>query len=103
MRGAGARCSGADGQISIEDLALVEPWSLGLGRGSMQMDCSSGWHLFGQLNQPGQHQLELDADLSARRAKVDFKLQNDAALTPILRALQWLGPTERVGQRKVGW
>lgn len=103
MQGAGARCSGANGQMSTEDLALVEPWSLGLGRGSLKMDCSSGWHLLGQLNQPGQHQLELDADLSARRAKVHFQLQADAALTPILRALQWLGPTERTGQRKVGW
>ncbi|MFK3684779.1 hypothetical protein [Pseudomonas sp. NPDC088890] len=103
MQGEGARCSRAEGRIATEDLALVEPWSLGLGRGSMQMDCSSGWHLHGQLNQPGQHQLELDADLSARRAKVDFQLQTDAALTPILRALQWLGPTERTGQRKVGW
>jgi len=84
-------------------LALSEPWSLGLGQGWVEMDCRDGWRLHGQLAQQGQHRLMVDADLLGRRAQVAFELQPDAALTPLLRGAQWLGPQAVSGQRDVLW
>lgn len=103
MQGAGSECQASEGRLTVADLALSEPWSLGLGQGWLEMDCRSGWHLRGQLAQPGQHQLSVDADLPGGRAQVLFELQPEAALTPLLRGAQWLGPQALVGQRDLRW
>jgi general secretion pathway protein N len=87
----------------VSDLALSQPWSLGLGQGWLEMDCRSGWRLRGQLAQQGQHQLAVDADLPGRRAQLVFELQPEAALTPLLRGAQWLGPQALAGQRDLRW
>ncbi|GLO41445.1 MULTISPECIES: general secretion pathway protein GspN [Pseudomonas] len=103
MQGAGRQCRASEGRMTVTDLALSEPWSLGLGQGWLEMDCRSGWHLRGQLVQQGQHELAVDADLPARRAQVMVKLQPEAALTPLLRGVQWLGPQALAGQRDLRW
>lgn len=103
MQGAGRQCRVSEGRVTVADLALSEPWSLGLGQGWLEMDCRSGWHLRGQLAQQGQHQLAVDADLPARRAQVLFQLQPEAELTPLLRGAQWLGPQALAGQRDLRW
>lgn len=103
VQGAGRLCRASDGRVTVTDLALSEPWSLGLGQGWLEMDCHSGWRLRGQLAQQGQHQLAVDADLGARRAEVVFELQPEAALTPLLRGAQWLGPQALAGQRDLRW
>nr|WP_254436655.1 hypothetical protein [Pseudomonas asiatica] len=103
VQGAGRQCRASEGRIAVTDLALSEPWSLGLGQGWLEMDCRSGWHLRGQLAQPGQHLLAVDADLPARRAQVVVELQPEAALTPLLRGVQWLGPQALAGQRDLRW
>lgn len=103
MQGSGRQCRASDGRITVTDLALSEPWSLGLGQGWVEMDCRDGWRLHGQLAQQGQHRLMVDADLLGRRAQVAFELQPDAALTPLLRGAQWLGPQAVSGQRDVRW
>jgi general secretion pathway protein N len=103
MQGSGRQCRSSEGRVSENDLALSEPWSLGLGQGWVEMDCRNGWRLRGQLAQPGQHELRLEADLLARKARVAFNLQNEAALTPLLRSAQWLGPQVLAGQREVRW
>lgn len=101
--GAGQQCRAAEGSITVADLALSDPFALGLGHGELHLDCRQGWRLMGQLAQQGQHQLNLDADLLQRRAQVAYVLQADAALTPVLRGLQWLGPEQTAGQRRVSW
>jgi len=103
VQGAGRQCRTSEGRVTVTDLALSEPWSLGLGQGWLAMDCHSGWHLRGQLVQQGQHQLGVDADLAGRRAQVVFELQPEAALTPLLRGAQWLGPQALAGQRELRW
>ncbi|RCL23822.1 general secretion pathway protein GspN [Pseudomonas sp. AFG_SD02_1510_Pfu_092] len=103
MQGGGRQCRASEGRLTVTDLALSEPWSLGLGQGWLEMDCRSGWHLRGQLAQQGQHQLAMDADLPGRRAQVVFELQPEAALTPLLRGAQWLGPQALAGQRDLRW
>ncbi|MNH28588.1 hypothetical protein D3C79_887660 [compost metagenome] len=103
MQGAGRQCLGSEGRVTVTDLALSEPWSLGLGQGWLEMDCRSGWRLRGQLAQQGQHELFVDADLPGRRAQVGFELQPEAALTPLLRGAQWLGPQALAGQRDLRW
>lgn len=103
LRGAGWGCSAADGRITVADLALVEPWSLGLGEGALEMDCRQGWRLVGRLQAPGQHQGALDADLLARRAQLNLELEPEAALTPLLRGAQLLGPQASRLQRQVSW
>ncbi|MFJ4453696.1 type II secretion system protein N [Pseudomonas sp. NPDC089392] len=103
IQGAGRQCRASEGRITVTDLALSEPWSLGLGQGWLEMDCQSGWRLRGQLAQQGQHQLAVDADLLARRALVVFELQREAELTPLLRGAQWLGPQALAGQRELRW
>ncbi|MNP24890.1 Bacterial type II secretion system protein N [compost metagenome] len=103
MQGAGRQCLGSEGRFTVSDLALSEPWSLGLGHGWLEMDCRSGWRLRGQLAQQGQHELFVDADLPGRRAQVGFELQPEAALTPLLRGAQWLGPQALAGQRDLRW
>lgn len=103
IQGAGRQCQASEGRIAVTDLALSEPWSLGLGQGWLEMDCRSGWHLRGQLAQQGQHQLAVDADLPGRQAQVVFELQPEAALTPLLRGVQWLGPQALAGQRDLRW
>lgn len=103
VQGAGRRCQGSDGRLVVTDLALSEPWSLGLGQGWLEMDCRNGWHLRGQLAQPGQHQLAMEADLQGRRTQLMYELQPDAALTPLLRGAQWLGPQALAGRRDLRW
>ncbi|MFJ4384568.1 hypothetical protein ACIP02_09490 [Pseudomonas sp. NPDC089408] len=103
IQGAGRQCRASEGRIAVTDLALSEPWSLGLGQGWLEMDCRSGWQLRGQLAQQGQHQLAVDADLLARRAQMVFELQPEAELTPLLRGVQWLGPQALAGQRNLRW
>ena len=103
MHGAGRQCQGSEGRIAVADLALSEPWLLGLGQGWVEMDCRNGWRLRGQLTQQGQHQLAMDADLPGRRVQLVFELQPDAALTPLLRGAQWLGPQALAGQRNWHW
>lgn len=103
LQGAGRQCRGSEGRITVTDLALSEPWSLGLGQGWLEMDCRGGWRLRGQLAQQGQHQLAVDADLLAHRAQVVFELQPEAELTPLLRGVQWLGPQALAGQRDLRW
>lgn len=103
VQGAGRQCRASEGRMTVTDLALSQPWSLGLGQGWLEMDCRSGWHLRGQLAQQGQHQLAVDADLPARRAQVVVELQPEAALTPLLRGMQWLGPQALAGQRDLRW
>lgn len=103
IQGAGRRCRASEGRMTVTDLALTEPWSLGLGQGWLEMDCQSGWRLRGQLVQEGQHQLAVDADLLVRRAQVVFELQPEAELTPLLRGVQWLGPQTLAGQRDWQW
>lgn len=103
VHGAGRQCQAAEGRISVTDLALSEPWSLGLGQGWLEVQCRGGWHVLGQLAQQGQHQLQVDADLLGRQAQVTLALQPDAALTPLLRGAQWLGPEATAGQRLIRW
>lgn len=103
LRGGGRQCRHAQGRIAVDDLALVSPWSLGLGQGWLQVDCSQGWHLLGQLALAGQHQAALDADLLARQAQLQVQLQADAALLPILRGSRWLDAGETRVQRQVSW
>ncbi|MGJ7550753.1 hypothetical protein [Pseudomonas alloputida] len=103
MQGSGRQCRSSEGRVSVTDLALSEPWSLGLGQGWVEMDCRAGWRLRGKLAQQGQHELRLEADLLAREAQVTFNLQNEAALTPLLRSAQWLGSQALAGQREVRW
>jgi general secretion pathway protein N len=103
VQGAWRQCRASAGRLTVTDLALSEPWSLGLGQGRVDISCRSGWHLHGQLSQQGQHQLALDADLLARRAQVTVEVKQDAALIPLLRGAQWLGPQALAGQREVRW
>ncbi|WP_144171388.1 type II secretion system protein N [Pseudomonas sp. Kh13] len=103
IEGAGRQCRASEGRITVTDLALSEPWSLGLGQGWLEMDCQSGWRLRGQLLQQAQHQLAVNADLPGRRAQVVFELQPGAALMPLLRGAQWLGPQALAGQRDLRW
>ena len=103
MQGTGRQCQASEGRVIVTDLALSDPWSLGLGHGWLEMDCRSGWHLRGQLAQQGQHQLAVDADLPGRQAQVVFQLQPEAQLTPLLRGAQWLGPQALAGQRDLRW
>ncbi|MNG72012.1 hypothetical protein D3C79_304280 [compost metagenome] len=103
MHGSWRTCRSAQGRITVADLAVSQPWSLALGQGEFEMDCRNGWRLLGQLTQQGQHQISLDADVPGRRAQVAVELQPDAALTPLLRGAQWLGPQATAGQREVRW
>ncbi|PVZ40658.1 type II secretion system protein GspN [Pseudomonas sp. CC120222-01a] len=103
MQGWGRQCRSSEGRVSVTDLALSEPWSLGLGQGWVEMDCRAGWRLRGQLVQQGQHELKLEADLLAHRATILLDLQPDAELTAVLRGMQWLGPQALSGQKKVQW
>lgn len=103
LQGSGRQCLSSEGRVSIADLALSEPWSLGLGQGWVEIDCRAGWRLRGQLVQAGQHELKLDADLLRQRAQLAFTVQPAAALTPLLRGAQWLGPEALAGQREMRW
>lgn len=103
LQGAGRQCRGAEGRIVVDDLALITPWSLGLGQGWLQVDCSKGWHLAGQLTLAGQHQAALDANLLARQAQLNVELQADAALLPVLRASRWLDTGATRMQRLISW
>ncbi|WP_318864418.1 hypothetical protein, partial [Pseudomonas soli] len=103
LQGSGQHCRAAAGSITVADLALNTPWSLVLGQGSLAMDCRQGWRLSAGLVRQGQHKMSLEADLAARQAQVDFVLQANAGLTPVLRGVQWLGPEDTVGQRRLRW
>lgn len=103
LQGRGGRCREAQGRLEVNDLALVEPWSLGLGQGGIEMNCADGWRASGQLSLDGQHRLVVSGDLLARRAQVSVEVQPDAALTPVLRGVQWLGAETLQGQREIRW
>ncbi|MFJ4157323.1 type II secretion system protein N [Pseudomonas sp. NPDC089752] len=103
LQGAGRQCRTSEGRFTVNDLALSQPWSLGLGQGWLEMDCRTGWRLHGLVVQPGQHQLSVDADLVERRAQVAFELQPDAELIPVLRGAQWLSPQAKAGNRSLHW
>ncbi|MDR2307269.1 MAG: type II secretion system protein N [Paucimonas sp.] len=103
VTGSGGYCRQSEGRLVVEDLALVEPWSLGLGRGVLEMNCPVGWQLVGELGLAQQHQMRLDVDLVGRRARLDLQVQPEAALTPVLRGAQWLGEQALEGQREIRW
>ena len=103
LRGTGSRCHQAQGRLAVDDLALAAPWSLGLGQGSLEVDCRHGWQVLGRLALAGQHSAELNADLLARQARVDLQVQDGAVLTPLLRGVRWLGPEATGVQRLVRW
>ncbi|HGM5579644.1 TPA: hypothetical protein ACKP22_001317 [Pseudomonas putida] len=103
VKGAWRQCVGAQGRVQVNDLALVSPWALELGQGWLEMRCANDWRLQGTLALQGQHQLNLDADLLARRAQIAFQVQPDAALTPLLHGAQWLAPEADKGERRLSW
>lgn len=103
VNGVWRQCDDSEGRLQVSDLALVTPWSLSLGQGWLEMRCAGDWRLQGALALQGQHQLDLDADLLARRARLDFEVQPEAALTPLLRGAQWLGSQAVKGERLVRW
>ncbi|HEN8712073.1 MULTISPECIES: type II secretion system protein N [Pseudomonas] len=103
LQGAGRQCRTSEGRITVTDLALSEPWSLGLGQGWVEMDCRTGLRLHGQLIQQREHRLALNADLLGRHAVVAAEMQPDAALTPLLRAARLVGPQALTGQREWRW
>lgn len=41
MQGSGRQCRSSEGRVSVNDLALSEPWSLGLGQGWVEMEIVS--------------------------------------------------------------
>ncbi|MBF8721642.1 general secretion pathway protein GspN [Pseudomonas guariconensis] len=103
LQGNGSRCHQAQGRLAVEDLALAAPWSLGLGQGSLEVECDQGWRVLGRLALAGQHSAELKADLLGRQAQVDLHVQQGAAVTPLLRGARWLGPEATRVQRLVKW
>lgn len=103
LTGHGRRCSAAQGRITVTDLALTAPWSLGLGKGELEMDCRQGWRLLGRLDLAGQHQASVNADLLARQAQLQVRVEESAAITPLLRSTQLLAPGGRELQRRLGW
>lgn len=103
LQGAGRQCRGAQGRIAVDDLALTAPWSLGLGQGWLQVECSNGWQLTAQVALAGQHQAALNADLLARQAQLQVELHCDAALLPVLRSSRWLDAGATRVQRHFSW
>lgn len=103
MQGSGRVCRSAQGRLMVADLALVEPWSFALGQGGVEVDCHNGWRLLGTLVAPGQHDIAVTADLLERRAQMELHVQPEAALAPLLRGVQWLGPQATRAQRWVTW
>ncbi|MBJ9976805.1 general secretion pathway protein GspN [Pseudomonas sp. S75] len=103
LTGRWRRCVDAQGRLQTQALALVAPWSLDLGQGWLQMRCAPDWQLQGALDLEGEHRLDLDASLMARHARLAFAVQPQAALTPLLRGAQWLGPEAAHGERQLRW
>lgn len=103
LRGSGSTCRAAAGQLLGNDLALSAPWSLTLGQSQWQVDCANGVHLLGRLSLEGQHQAELDADLLARRGRLQGRVEPGSALHPLLVSAQWLAPDAAQVSRNIRW
>lgn len=101
--GAWRRCQHAAGRLQTQSLALVAPWSMALGEGWLQLQCDDDWRVQGALALAGQHRVDLEAFLGARRGRLTFAVQPQAALTPLLRGAQWLGPEASSGERQWRW
>lgn len=101
VRGAGRRCVAAQGRIAVNDLALVAPWSLALGRGEVRVECGDDWRLLAQLGLAGQHALVLQA--GAAGGTLAGQVEQGAALYPLLLGGQWLQPGSHTLQRTFRW
>ncbi|MCS5517612.1 hypothetical protein NWF32_30720 [Pseudomonas qingdaonensis] len=64
LSGRGARCVSGQGALVADQLALVAPWTLALGRGEVRVVCNEGWRLSARLAAAGQHHLALDAGVA---------------------------------------
>lgn len=103
MQGRGLSCMAAEGSLQANDLALLAPWQLQLGHVQLRMECQGGWLLLGQLQQAGQHQAELRADLLTRRAKLTGRIEPDSALQPLLVSARWLPAGGTQVARDIRW
>ncbi|ROL74581.1 type II secretion system protein N [Pseudomonas vranovensis] len=103
VQGSGRQCRGSQGEISVDGLAMDAPWLVPLGAGQVRIDCSAGMHLLARLQLQGQHQAELDADLLARRAKLQGEMTPGTALYPVLLAAGWLKADATGISRTLKW
>ncbi|MGF6591479.1 type II secretion system protein N [Pseudomonas sp. 2835] len=103
VQGSGRQCQGSQGEIGVNGLALDAPWSVPLGAGLVRIDCSAGMHLLARLQLQGQHEGELDADLLARRGKLQGEVTTGTALYPLLLAAGWLKTDTPRMSRNLKW
>lgn len=101
LRGVGGRCVAATGQLWVDELALVAPWSLALGRGEVRVECAQGWRMLAQLGLAGQHQLTLEAGVAG--ATLEGRVEPGAAVYPVLVGGQWLGQGSEALRRTFKW
>ena len=101
VRGAGGRCVAATGQVWADELALVAPWSLALGRGEVRVECAQGWTLLAQLALAGQHRMTLEAGVAG--ATLAGRIEPGAAVYPVLVGGQWLGQGSEALRRTFRW
>ncbi|WP_313327712.1 hypothetical protein [Pseudomonas qingdaonensis] len=97
LSGRGARCVSGQGALVADQLALVAPWTLALGRGEVRVVCNEGWRLSARLAAAGQHHLALDAGVAG--GTLQGQLEQGAALYPVLVGGQWL----QAGEHAVRW
>ena len=101
LRGAGRRCVAGEGALVADELALVAPWSLALGRGEVRVACSEGWRLSAQLALAGQHRMALEAGVAG--VTLDGRVEQGAAVYPVLVGGQWLQAGTETVQRTFEW
>lgn len=101
VRGAGRRCHTAAGQVWVDDLALVAPWSLALGRGEVRVECREGLKVLAQLGLAGQHQVTLQAGIAG--ATLEGRVEPGAAVYPVLVGGQWLAQGSEELRRTFRW
>lgn len=101
LRGTGGRCVSAAGQVAATELALVAPWSLPLGHGEVRIECDKDWRLQARLHLAGQHQALLR--VGAQGAVLEGRVEQGAALYPVLLGAQWLAPGTESLRRTFKW
>lgn len=101
VRGVGRRCVAAEGRIAVNELALVAPWSLALGRGEVRVECGADWRVLVQLELAGQHALALQAGIAG--GTLEGQVETGAAVYPLLVGGQWLQPGSQAMRRTFRW
>lgn len=83
-QGRALRCLSSEGEVYGEDMALLLPWTMVVGKARFRLECRDAMQLLAEVQRHGEHRFEARLDPFARRLNLSGRVEPDASVTPLL-------------------